>query len=213
MNFNKFEVISKKTKKLSNLIGKEHTDKILHILYKTPNKSASEIAKILNIHIATAQSYLEDLEKFDIVKFRIRKEGIKPYKEYFLIKTKIRIEIDLNELDKVDQKEQEILRRTRIREKKDLKILYEINQEKSIIKRIHFYEDIGRKNIQYSLDLDELEGRFTWFIPFPSAELQTILKICEKAGIYKIHQQKIIELIKKLEEFGLIEVVFNNKEV
>lgn len=213
MNFNNIEVIPEKSRKLASLIGKEHTGRILYILYKTPNKSASRIAKILNIHIATAQSYLEDLEKLDIVKSKIKKQGIKPYKEYFLTKTRISIDIDLNELDAEDQEEQEILRRTKIREKKDLKILYETNQEKSIITRIHFYEDLGRKNIQYSLDLDEVEGKFTWFIPFPSADPQTILEIREKAGIYEFYQQKILNLIEKLEEFGLIEVITDNKEV
>ena len=207
MNFKNIEIISDKIKRLSNLIGKEYTGKILNILFQNPYKSASEVAKILNIHIATAQSYLEELEKFNIISFRTHKVGTRPYKEYFPIKSQIKIEIDLNKASEINIKNRQYFEKRLIREKKDLNVLYDIKQNESKIIKVYIHDDSERKRIKYSLDLNDIEGKFMWFIPFPSENPCSILDICKKAEINEYNLKHIKDFVEKLYDHNLIDIV------
>lgn len=60
--------------------------------------SASEAASRLNLHIKTAQDYLDELSNLSITDKREVIEGKRPYFRYTLIKKRIKLDFDLNSL-------------------------------------------------------------------------------------------------------------------
>ena len=84
--------------KISTLLSKAFAEDLLRLLVTYHTISASEAASRLNLHIKTAQDFLEGLEGLGYVSKEEVFEGKRPYFRYTLIKEKIEIEFDLGEL-------------------------------------------------------------------------------------------------------------------
>ena len=68
-------------KRLAAVIGKEMTGQILATLYTHPFMSASDIARMHGIHIATAQKYLKEMKECGLVQTRLRRSATRPTEE------------------------------------------------------------------------------------------------------------------------------------
>jgi len=64
----------------------------------------------------------------------------------------------------------------------------------------------GRDRKERKINLTITQGKFLYQLPFPTAEFLKIEKIMQKTGVDKIHSPEILDIVKLLEEVGVIEV-------
>jgi predicted transcriptional regulator len=80
------------------VLGKEHCLDVMINLNKNGWQTASEVAKDLNIHIATAVKYLSELYELELVDRRVKRGKTRKAFEYQMRDPKVRIEFDLSAL-------------------------------------------------------------------------------------------------------------------
>jgi predicted transcriptional regulator len=85
-------------RKMLFVLGKEHCMDVMINLYKNDWQTASQVARDLNIHIATAVKYLSELHELGLVDRRIKKGKTRESFEYQLKNPKIKIELDISRL-------------------------------------------------------------------------------------------------------------------
>lgn len=88
---------AKKFQRKAYILGKEHSLSILKYLQTNGWDKASDVARELDIHTATATKYLQELEEIDILKMRKAKGETREVKEYRLLNPLIDLEYDLSE--------------------------------------------------------------------------------------------------------------------
>ena len=84
------------------VLGKEHCLDVMICLNKNGWQTASEVARDLDIHIATAVKYLSELHELGLLGRRVKKTKTRGAFEYKLENPRVIIELDLTEL--MDQK-------------------------------------------------------------------------------------------------------------
>lgn len=80
------------------ILGKEHCLDVMICLHKNGWQTASEVARDLNIHIATAVKYLSELHEIDLVNRRVKRGKTRVAFEYQIKNPKVKIEFDLTSL-------------------------------------------------------------------------------------------------------------------
>lgn len=80
------------------VLGKEHCLDVMINLNKNGWQTASEVARDLNIHIATAVKYLSELYELDLVERRVKRGKTRKAFQYVIKDPKVRIEFDLSNL-------------------------------------------------------------------------------------------------------------------
>jgi hypothetical protein len=80
------------------VLGKEHCLDVMINLNKNGWQTASEVARDLNIHIATAVKYLSELFELDMVERRVKRGKTRKAFEYQMKDPTVRIEFDLSSL-------------------------------------------------------------------------------------------------------------------
>ena len=85
-------------RKMLFVLGKEHCLDVMICVYKNGWQTASQVARDLNIHIATAVKYLSELYELGLVDRRIKKGKTREAFEYQLKNPKIKIEVDVSQL-------------------------------------------------------------------------------------------------------------------
>ncbi len=192
-----------------NLFTNEKTLKILVILHKYRNKtaSASDIAKILDVHISTAQKYLEILHDYQLVdkKTAAHKPGKPTY--YTLTTGELTINLDMAHLSSTLE-EDETIPNPVIREKvfSQRKINY-ILDENNFIREITWIQRAkdGRR-VKRGIILSDAEIQFMKYLPHPTMQPEPFLEICEKGQITDYFTVKSLLLfVRKLQELDIIE--------
>lgn len=85
-------------RRLLFVLGKEHCLDVLINVHNTGWQTASEVARDLNIHIATAVKYLTELHELGLVNRRVKRGKTREAFEYQVKNQAIRIEFELNAL-------------------------------------------------------------------------------------------------------------------
>jgi len=191
-------------------LGKEHALAVLEILFIRGSRTASEVARELDIHISTAQAYLETLQNFGILGSGPR-DGRKGLVEYSLINPTLVITVNLASI--IDAKAK-IARgkaaKYRIREKAGAKVSYEWDEPQRKILSINFMERskaFGRLNIAKSIQLSEVEGRFLWAMPQSTEAKASVLELAQKAGVDgPLDLIPVVELVEMLAREKVIEL-------
>jgi len=191
MENKKFEA----AQRFAALISKEYAREFLRLLIIYKNISASEAAARLELHIKTAQDFLEGLEKAGIVDKRKAGEKKRPYFRYSLQMKEICIEIDLGSLyDPIAYSSwQELC----IREKKNSGAMFKEGQDERI-SSVHIFQGKGRSRVERKLSLTEAQGRFLFHLPFPTEAPLSVAEICKKAGLKEDYLPEIFDLIEVL---------------
>ncbi|WP_455391549.1 hypothetical protein [[Eubacterium] cellulosolvens] len=197
---------------VASILGKEHSIAILEELFICPWSSASEIAQELSIHIATAVKYLEEFRAGKIVEARVRKTKAREALEYKLTNPDINLNLNITQI--VSEKAEaayEEAKKTLVKENVKIKTNYEWNEEQQKILRINILKkgSFGRRvEVEKSIILTELEGKFFWNLPYASEQPKPVTEICKKSGIDKKPDiLKIMEFIKMLQNENLLEVI------
>jgi hypothetical protein len=189
--------------KIGAYISKDYTESFLRLLVIYKDISASEAASRLNIHIGTAQDFLEAMVVLDIVSKREVSEKKRPYFRYFLNKQKISLELDLGELKNSQVDEQLYMK---IREKKDADARFSKARGGDRIAGVTVWAGEGRARTERRINLTSPQGRFLRELPLPGDDYQSISVIMYRADIDDALAPEILDIVELLTEFGVIEV-------
>lgn len=186
----------------ASLLSKDYAEDIFRLLVNYQAISASEVATRLNLHIKTAQDFLESLEKLAILSKEEVFEKKRPYYRYSLIQSRIVIEIDLAQVKK--EPSQNSLSE-RIREKENAGARFSVARSDDYITSVTIWTGAGREREERKIKLTMSQGRFLFHLPFPKAAPLTIEEIIQKAGIAENLAPEILDLVQLLEKYNVIE--------
>ena len=193
-----------KAKKLGACLAKDYAEDLFRLLVNYSDISASEAASRLNIHIRTAQDYLETLTELGILSREEVFERKRPYYRYSLAQQRIRLEIDLGSLFRNSTAGGQL--DWVIRERKGDGAHFATARDGKQIASVTAWIGRGRDRQERRISLTTPQGLFLYHLPFPTAESLPVSEIMRKAGVGDEHQGEIIDLVGVLQEYGVIEV-------
>jgi len=189
--------------KLGTFISKDFARDMFELLAKYRDISASEAASRLDIHIRTAQDFLEAMESFGILTKEEVYEKKRPYYRYTLATSKISMEIDLSGMT---GDEREAGTGGAIRENKDSGAVFTTARSGDRISAVTVWTGEGRDRKERRLNLTNAQGSFLFHLPFPNAAPMSPGAIMEKAGVDDSYAPEITDLVGVLAESGVIEI-------
>lgn len=194
----------KEASKLGSCLSKDYAEDMFRLLVNYESISSSEAASRLNIHIKTTQDFLEDLCSLEIIDKEEVYEGKRPYFRYKLKASKISMVIDLTTLNLKEEISDSRLK-MKIREMKNAKARFTTSRSNDYISNVVIWMGEGRTRTERKLNLSIPQGRFLFYLPFPTAEPICISDIMRLAGIESTHIPEIVDIVQVLTDFGVIE--------
>jgi predicted transcriptional regulator len=191
--------------KLASLLSKSFAKEFFRLLMTYKTISASEAASRLDLHIKTAQDFLEGLEAVGIVSKEEVVEKKRPYFRYTVIQEKIKMEFDLNRLIEKDKKTTD-LDYIKIKEKKNANCVFKTSPKTGALATVIFYSGKGRDRQERKINLTSNQGKFLFYLPFPTEEPQSIQSLFLKSSIDKPFQKEVLDIVYYLSEHGIIEM-------
>ena len=188
--------------KLGSLLAKDYAADIFDLLVNYQAISASEVATRLNLHIQTAQDFLEGLAKLGILTKEEITEKKRPYFRYLLQQKRIIIDIDLDQVKRLPTAANLALR---IRERQNSGARFSVARSDDYITSIAIWSGEGRERQERKIKLTTPQGRFLFHLPFPGAEALTIEEIMRKTGIETELSPEILDLVQLLDKYEVIE--------
>jgi ribosomal protein S25 len=190
--------------KFASLLSKDYAEEIFKLLVNYQAISASEVATRLNLHIKTAQDFLEALEELGVVSKEEILEKKRPYYRYVLKQKRLTIDIDLMEIKREPSSNHLA---TRIREKENAGARFSVARSDDYITSVTIWTGAGRGREERKIKLTTPQGRFLFHLPFPNAEPLTVEEIMHKAGIDLSVAPEILDLVQLLQKHNVIETV------
>ena len=190
--------------KLGAYFSKDYAEEIFRLLVNYKDISASEAASRLNLHIQTAQDFLEAITSLGILSKKEVYEKKRPYFRYSLKKKKISMDINLASL--LEQKQPERKLSKKLRENKDSGARFTTARYDPYFSSVVIWIGEGRDRKERKINLTIPQGKFLFHLPFPTAEFLTIAEIMQKAGVDKIHSPEILDIVELLEKYGVIKL-------
>ncbi len=195
-----FEQISK----LAFFLAKDYAKDIFKMLQIYPDVSASEAASRLDTHIKTAQDFLEGLFEAGILSREEVYEKKRPYFRYTLATSEIKINFKFDELLEGSQ----IADTSKlIKEKKETGAIFTSSNRTSILSSIKIFTGKGRDKKERKISLSENQGKFLFFLPFPTEKPASIQSILDKAGLSGSNLHEINDIIRLLTGYDIIEII------
>jgi predicted transcriptional regulator len=186
----------------ASLLSKVYAEDIFRLLVNYQAISASEVATRLNLHIKTAQDFLESLVQLDILSKEEVLEKKRPYYRYVLKQTRLLIDIDLMQVKR--EPSQNSLS-VYLREKENAGARFSAARSDDYITSVTIWTGTGREREERRIKLTNPQGRFLYYLPFPKADPLSIEVIMRKAGIEENMAAEILDLVQLLEKYGVIE--------
>jgi len=192
------------TKRLASILGKDLTGRILGVLIRESHQSASEIAGILNIHIATAQKYLLEMKDAGLVESRTRRSPTRPTEEYWLTKKKVRIEVDLKPRKGPSSDMEKMANSIMINLNEEVKVAFDTDDSRKTVSEILVLKEEDTPSVSKRVKLDNVEGRFAWQLARSNDLPQSVMDVVKKAKIDRSEIPQILKLMDKLSDIGYI---------
>lgn len=197
---------------LGALLAKEYGRAMFELLVTYQDVAASEAASRLNLHIRTAQDYLDALVVLGIVAKTEVHEGKRPYFRYVLEEREIAVQLDLGDL--VRRQPGDDLARC-IRERAGSGADFIPARGANLISSVSFLTGDGadgatpdrgaRRRKQRRLHLTTPQGAFLFHLPFPDADPLPVSEIMRQAGVDAGLAPEILDLVSVLAEAGAVE--------
>lgn len=176
--------ISSKTRRVAALLAREKTGEILARLRSRPYLAASELARLEDIHIATAQRYLQELLETDLVGVRRRSGANRPTQEYWLREPHIRIDIDLQGLPGLSEDELlGVAKRLGVRDAGNTQIVYDAHPETGVVQGILVLSDKPPRLVSRRLGVASSVGRFLSRLPGRTEAHDRVWDVMQQAGL------------------------------
>ena len=192
--------------RISNTLSKPFAEDILKLLLKYNSISASEAATRLDLHIKTAQDFLEELLAFYVVDKTEVFEKKRPYFRYTLIKKKLTIEVDFSKIYTPHSTEETIKLNQKIKEKINAGATFTTSPDNTYISSVSFFIGEGRNRKIRKISLTIIQGKFLYHLPFPTADFMSIHNILKKAEVDESHKSEILDIIDVLNDNKVIEI-------
>lgn len=190
--------------KYGSLLAKDYAEDVFALLVNYQAISATEVATRLNLHIKTAQDFLESLYQLDIVSKEEVLEKKRPYYRYALKQT--HIVIDINLLQVKQEPARNSLSR-RIREKENAGARFSVARNDVYITNVTIWSGNGRDREERKIKLTTPQGRFLYHLPFPKAEPLSVAEIMKKADLEEALAPEVLDLVQMLEKQDVIEYI------
>lgn len=190
--------------KYGSLLVKDYAEDIFALLVNYQAISATEVATRLNLHIKTAQDFLEALFQLEIVSKEEVLEKKRPYYRYALRQSRVVIDIDLMQV------KQEPARNSlsmRIRENENAGARFSVARNDYYITSVTIWSGNGRDREERKIKLTTPQGRFLYHLPFPKAEPLSVAEIMKKAEVEEALAPEVLDLVQMLEKQDVIEYI------
>jgi ribosomal protein S25 len=188
--------------KLGSRLAKDYAEDVFELLVNYQAISASEVAARLDLHIKTAQDFLEGLAELGIVSKEDVLEKKRPYYRYVLKQKRIVIDIDLMEIKRHPNPDSLSMR---IRERENAGARFSVAHGDNTITGVTIWSGEGREREERKIKLTTPQGKFLYHLPFPKAEPLTVAAIMQKAGIEDGLAPEILDLVQLMEKYEVIE--------
>lgn len=195
----------KEVSKISNLLAKEYAEDFFKLLVIYKTISASEAASRLGLHIKTAQDFLEGLTECGILKKEEVYEKKRPYFRFTLVKYQITIETDLSALYDSSGGEERL--KWKIREQKNAGAVFTPAGTGQKIASVTMLTGEGRKRKEWKISLTEAQGKFLFYLPFPTEPAQPIESILEKSKVDGSCAREILDIVELLAQNRVIDIL------
>ena len=190
--------------KFATLLSKDYAEDIFALLVNYQAISASEVATRLDLHIKTAQDFLESFAQLDILSKEEILEKKRPYYRYAIKQNRILIDIDLMQVRKEANHKSLSLP---IREKENAGARFTTARSDDYITSVTIWSGNGRERKERKFKLTTLQGKFLFHLPFPKAVPLSIAEIMQKAGIEESIAPEILDLVQLLEKYEVVEYI------
>jgi transposase len=188
--------------RLGSLLSKDYAEAMFELLVNYRALSASEAAARLNLHIKTAQDFLEGLAEHGIVSREEVLEGKRPYFRYILQQEQIKLELDLTQVRRSPEPDRLSLR---IRERENSGARFTTTRGADAINSVTTWTGEGRDRQEKRIKLTAPQGKFLYHLPFPNTRALAVNEIMRKAGIEPELAAEILDLVRMLEQYAIIE--------
>ncbi len=190
--------------KFGSLLSKDYAEDIFKLLVNYQAISASEVATRLNLHIKTAQDFLESLAQLGVLSKEEILEKKRPYYRYVLQQERILIDIDLMQVKQEPTRNSLSLC---IRERENAGARFTAARSDDYITSVTIWTGNGREREERKVKLTTTQGKFLYHLPFPKAAPLTISDIMQKAGVDENQAAEIADLVQLLDKYEVIEYV------
>jgi predicted transcriptional regulator len=188
--------------KYASVLSKDYAEDIFALLVNYQAISASEVAARLNLHIKTAQDFLESLAQLGVLSKEEVLEKKRPYYRYVLQQTRLTIDIDLMQV-KREPSHNSLSRR--IREHENAGARFTVARNADYITSVTIWTGQGREQEERKIKLTTPQGKFLYHLPFPKAEALSIAEIMQKAGVDETLAPEVLDLVQLLEKYDVVE--------
>jgi hypothetical protein len=188
--------------KLGSLLAKDYAEDVFDLLVNYKALSASEIAARLDLHIKTAQDYLEGLVELGILSKEEVLEKKRPYYRYILKQDRISLELDLAQVKRAPTADNLSLR---LRERENAGARFSVARSDDYITSVTIWTGAGRERQERKIKLTAPQGKFLYHLPFPKAEALTVAEIMHKAGVEAELAPEILDLVQLLDKYEVLE--------
>lgn len=189
--------------RLGSCLAKDYAEELFRLLANYHDISASEAASHLDIHIRTAQDFLETLTDLEILAREEVYERKRPYYRYSLKETRLRLDLDLAALSGGQSDAQPMARA--VRERKGGGAQFATARGGNHIASVTIWTGSGRERQSRKINLTMPQGQFLYHLPFPTADFRTVAAIMREAGVTEKHAGEVIDLVETLEEAKVLE--------
>jgi predicted transcriptional regulator len=190
--------------KYASLLSKDYAEELFALLVNYQAISASEVAARLDLHIKTAQDFLESLAQLGIVAKEEVLEKKRPYFRYILKQTRILIDIDLMQVKREPTHNSLNLP---IREQENAGARFSVARNDDYISSVTIWTGEGRERSERKIKLTTPQGKFLYHLPFPKTQPLTVAEILQKAGLDPSLAPEILDLVQLLEKYDVVEYV------
>lgn len=188
--------------KYAALLSKDYAEDLFALLVNYQAISASEVAARLNLHIKTAQDFLEGLEALGVVSKEEVLEKKRPYYRYILQQTRLVIDIDLMQVKREPSRNSLSVR---IRERENAGARFSVARNDDYITSVTIWTGAGREREEHRIKLTTPQGKFLYHLPFPKAQPMTVAEIMQKAGVDESLAPEVLDLVQYLEKYEVVE--------
>ena len=194
------------TRRLIDAFAREYSIELLQEIHARGWSSASELAREMGIHVATAMRKLAELESFGLLEKRLRAaDGVT---EYRMAKARVEIILDFNaDAEAVSRDAWRQADRILVKERPNRKVVVESDDRARRVRRILFLKVLRRRTEARTLELAEGEGAFLWHLPFASEPAKSVAEVCRRGGIDSpLQVSRILKFVAEMERMGVVDV-------
>jgi hypothetical protein len=189
--------------RLGSLLAKDYAEDVFDLLVNYRAISASEVAARLDLHIKTAQDFLEGLTELGILSKEEVFEKKRPYFRYVLEQERIAFDLDLMQVKRLPSADNLSLR---IRERENAGARFSVARSDDYITSVTIWTGDGRERQERRIKLTAPQGKFLYHLPFPRAEALTVAEIMRKAGVEEALAPEVLDLVQLLDKYAVLEM-------